>query len=81
MLDEIHSFAKQHVSFAFETTLSGRSYLSVLRRLKTEGYEIHTSFCLSRVSSLPFQEYKNESREVDMAAHEQAFTRCNAITD
>ena len=41
MLDEIRSFAGRRVSFAFETTLSGRSYLTLLRRLKSEGYEIH----------------------------------------
>ena len=32
MLGEIRSFAERHVSFAFETTLSGRSYLPLLRR-------------------------------------------------
>ncbi len=41
MLGEIRSFALSGVSFAFETTLSGRSYLPLLRRLKAQGYEIH----------------------------------------
>ena len=44
MLGEIWSFAQSGVSFAFETTLSGRSYLPLLRRLKTQGYEIHFFF-------------------------------------
>jgi len=44
MLGEIRSFAKRRVSFAFETTLSGRSYLTLLRRLAAEGYEIHFFF-------------------------------------
>jgi predicted ABC-type ATPase len=44
MLEEIRSFAKKRVSFAFETTLSGRSYLTLLRKLKTEGYDIHFFF-------------------------------------
>jgi predicted ABC-type ATPase len=44
MLNEIRSFAKKRVSFAFETTLSGRGYLSLLRRLKAEGYKIHIFF-------------------------------------
>ena len=44
MLGEIQSFARSGVSFAFETTLSGRSYLPLLRRLKTQGYEIHFFF-------------------------------------
>jgi predicted ABC-type ATPase len=44
MLDEIRSFAKKRVSFAFETTLSGRSHMALLRHLKAEGYEIHLFF-------------------------------------
>jgi predicted ABC-type ATPase len=32
------------VSFAFETTLSGRSYIALLRKLKTKGYKIHIFF-------------------------------------
>lgn len=44
MLGEIRSFARRRVSFAFETTLSGRSYLTLLRKLKTEGYDIHFFF-------------------------------------
>jgi predicted ABC-type ATPase len=45
MLHEIRSFAERRVSFAFETTLSGRSYLTLLRKLKAEGYDIISSFC------------------------------------
>jgi predicted ABC-type ATPase len=44
MLEEIRSFAESRASFAFETTLSGRSYLTLLRQLKSEGYEIHFFF-------------------------------------
>ncbi|MFY9701170.1 MAG: AAA family ATPase [Terriglobales bacterium] len=44
MLSEIRSFAKKRVSFAFETTLSGRGYMALLRQLKAQGYEIHVFF-------------------------------------
>jgi predicted ABC-type ATPase len=44
MLDEMHSFAKRRVPFAFETTLSGRGYLSFIRSCKAQGYEIHLFF-------------------------------------
>lgn len=44
MLQEIRSLAARRVSFAFETTLSGRSYLSLLRKLRSEGYDIHVFF-------------------------------------
>jgi predicted ABC-type ATPase len=43
-LGEIRSFARKQVSFAFETTLSGRSYMALLRQLKAEGYSIHIFF-------------------------------------
>src|SRR5260370_21577575 len=38
MLGEIRSFAQSGVFFAFETTLSCRSYLPLLRGLKVQGY-------------------------------------------
>jgi predicted ABC-type ATPase len=41
MLHEIRSFAKRRVSFAFETTLSGRSYMVLLRQLKAQRYTIY----------------------------------------
>ena len=41
MLQEIDLYAKRGESFGFETTLSGRSYLSLIRRLKKRGYEVH----------------------------------------
>jgi len=44
MLEKIRSFAERRVSFAFETTLSGRSHLTLLRKLKAEGYDIHFFF-------------------------------------
>jgi len=44
MLSEIRAFAKKRVSFAFETTLSGRIYLTLLRQLKAKGYKIHIFF-------------------------------------
>jgi predicted ABC-type ATPase len=44
MLGEIRSFAERRVPFAFETTLSGRTYLTLLRQLKPQGYDIHFFF-------------------------------------
>jgi predicted ABC-type ATPase len=50
MLTEIQSFAKRRVSFAFETTLSGRSYMGLLQRLKAQGYKVHLFFlCVESV--------------------------------
>jgi predicted ABC-type ATPase len=40
MLERLRELARQRVSFAFETTLAGRSYASLLRQWKQEGYRI-----------------------------------------
>jgi len=44
VLSEIRFFAQRKVSFAFETTLSGRSYLKLIRQLKKQGYNVHVFF-------------------------------------
>lgn len=44
MLAEIQLYARRSVSFGFETTLSGQSYLNMIRHLKKRGYEVHFFF-------------------------------------
>ncbi len=44
VLAELDRLAKSRRSFAFETTLSGRTYLSRLKRWKTAGYRIEILF-------------------------------------
>lgn len=44
MLDEIDAFRKRRVDFAFETTLSGKTYVTLLKEMKAIGYEIHIYF-------------------------------------
>lgn len=44
MLQQIRTLGKRRRNFGFETTLSGRTYLSLLRRLKARGYVIHLFF-------------------------------------
>jgi predicted ABC-type ATPase len=39
-LKEIETSIKQRENFAFETTLSGRTYLKLIRRLRTEGWRV-----------------------------------------
>jgi len=41
VLQRISEFAKRRFDFAFETTLSGRSYVRMFERLKDAGYKIH----------------------------------------
>ena len=44
VLERIDDLARQRVDFGVETTLSGRSYVSLFRRLKAEGYRIYLFF-------------------------------------
>ena len=44
LLEQIDSFALQKMDFAFETTLSGVTYLSKIKKLKEKGYQIHLFF-------------------------------------
>jgi predicted ABC-type ATPase len=44
MLDEIELLAKRGADFGFETTLSGRTHLNLLRDLKQRGYVVHLFF-------------------------------------
>jgi len=44
LLEQIRLLADKRSDFGFETTLSGVTYVSLLRRLKAEGYAIHVFF-------------------------------------
>jgi predicted ABC-type ATPase len=41
VLESIEEASKSRADFAFETTLSGRSYVRVIRNLRGRGYRIH----------------------------------------
>jgi predicted ABC-type ATPase len=44
MIEEINSYVKRGASFGFETTLSGRSYLNLIRDLTRRSYDVHFFF-------------------------------------
>ena len=44
VLAELHRLARSRVSFAFETTMSGRTYLASLKRWKLAGYRVEIVF-------------------------------------
>jgi predicted ABC-type ATPase len=44
MLDQIREHINAGHDFAIETTLAGRSYLRLIKELKTRGYKIHLYF-------------------------------------
>ena len=41
VLERIAEFTKARVDFAFETTLAGRSYVPLLRKMKAAGFRLH----------------------------------------
>src|SRR2546428_2877243 len=44
VLSEIRFFSQRRASFAFETTLSGRSNLRLIEKLEKKGYKVHIFF-------------------------------------
>lgn len=44
VLQQIHEFTRRSVDFAFETTLSGKSYVNLFSELKAKGYVLHLFF-------------------------------------
>jgi len=46
MLREMDEYTSQGVSFAFETTLAGRSYLNRIRNWRTAGYRVSLYFLM-----------------------------------
>jgi predicted ABC-type ATPase len=44
VLEQIHLLGNRGLSFAFETTLSGKTYIKLLKDLKEKGYQIHLYF-------------------------------------
>jgi len=54
-LNEIQSAIKAERDFAFETTLSGRSYLALIKKLKASGWRVELVYL-----ALPSVEYSHE---------------------
>lgn len=44
MLEQIHSLRNRGLNFGFETTLSGKTNIKLLKDLKKRGYQIHLYF-------------------------------------
>ena len=55
MLKRLHSLARQKATFAFESTLSGATYISWLRNLLQQGYEFHLLFLWLQSPDLAIQ--------------------------
>ena len=63
LLNQIHEFAERRADFAFETTLAGKTYVALLRRLKRQGYVIHLFFLWIPNVDLAIARIKNRVAE------------------
>ena len=79
MLGEIRAFAKKRAPFAFETTLSGRGYLALLRQLKAEGYEIHIFFLWVKTADLALSRYGSAFRGEGMMSRTDCSPSLRAV--
>lgn len=62
MLRRIHDLSESRSSFAFETTLAGRSYAELFRRLKKAGYRIQLYFLWLPDVNLAIQRVRDRVR-------------------
>jgi len=63
MLEEIDRYAERAEDFGFETTLSGRSYLRLIRRFKRLGYSVHIFFLMVPTVDLALQRIRGRVLE------------------
>jgi predicted ABC-type ATPase len=59
LLQEIEALAARGDDFAFETTLSGKAYVGVLRSLKDRSYQVHIFYVWVPSEELTLERIKN----------------------
>ena len=63
VLQQIYEYAERGVDFAFETTLSGKSYVSLLAELRLKGYATHLFFLWLPSAELAIARIKERVQE------------------
>jgi predicted ABC-type ATPase len=63
VLQQVHEFAERGVDFAFETTLSGKSYVNLLAELKAKSYGLHLFFLWIPSPELAIERIKDRVRD------------------
>ncbi len=63
VIEQIHILANGNINFAFETTLSGKSYLRFLTDIKKKGYHIHLYFLWIPTPELAILRIKERVRD------------------
>lgn len=62
MLNRLHDLAAQRKTFAFESTLSAKSYATWIEKLRNDGYEFHVVFLWLRTADLALQRVRERVR-------------------
>lgn len=63
MLRQIQDFAQRHISFGFETTLSGKAYVRLIKDLQSQGYAVHLIYLWLPSVELAIQRVKDRIRQ------------------
>ena len=63
LLMRIRELIEKKIDFGFETTLSGRTYLSIISQAKLAGYRVHIYFLWLPESQLALQRISNRVKE------------------
>jgi len=63
VLAQIHEFAKKGVDFGFETTLSGKLYVKLFKKLREDDYQLHLFFLWLPSPQLAIERIKERVRE------------------
>src|SRR6185437_16004439 len=63
VLQRIHDLSRKEISFGFETTLSGKSYLRLLQDLKKRHYGIHVFYLWLPDENLAVQRVHDRKRQ------------------
>jgi len=61
LLSQIQEYSSKKVDFAFETTLSGKTYATLLKKLKNTGYEVHLFFLWIPNANLALERIKERA--------------------
>lgn len=63
VLSQIHEYARMNVDFSFESTLAGKSYANLFKKLRVKGYKLHLFFLWIPDTELAIERIKDRVAE------------------
>jgi len=75
LLERLHELREQQKAFGFETTLSGRGYAHLLKRMRAEGYRLVLFFLWLPSADLAVSRVANRVRQGGHSVPENAIRR------